>query len=126
VRSDISRATRVIVDTTIESKKELERLRAIRYGTRGAPLWNSGVVTLCSLMPSRAGSPLAIRAGMNPDVNAEPIVTEILATAGARECGRCGKQSSVPARNDSGRERQLWFCFECGNEEVPASALRAV
>jgi hypothetical protein len=49
--------------------------------------------------------------------NIEAAIDEILTNAGARECGRCGQLASVPARAGSEIHRQLWFCFECGNEE---------
>jgi ribosomal protein S27AE len=66
-----------------------------------------------------AGSRFANRRGMNPDVKANVNdATELLVRAGARECARCGMQSLIPA-HDSGE--QLWFCFECGNQEQQLS-----
>jgi len=56
---------------------------------------------------------------MNPEAKANVNeATELLVRAGARECARCGMQSLIPA-HDSGK--QLWFCFECGNQEPQLS-----
>lgn len=54
---------------------------------------------------------------MSTDQKVDDVVTEMLAGAGARECGRCGTRSSIPVQ---GSDKQLWFCFECGNEEEVA------
>lgn len=48
----------------------------------------------------------------------EDVARDVLRQAGARECRRCGQQSSVPARSrDDGHDGQTWFCVECGHEE---------
>lgn len=60
---------------------------------------------------------------MIADHNSEVNVAELLARAGARACNRCGHQSSIPAHDNSG---DLWFCFECGNEEREVSAAPAL
>jgi hypothetical protein len=57
--------------------------------------------------------------------------TDLLADAGARTCGKCGKTAMIPASppNDRdtgdrvapaaalGRDVSLWVCFECGHED---------
>ena len=51
---------------------------------------------------------------MDLDPKSDAAAADVLARAGARACGLCGAQALIPAQEAG---PNLWFCFECGNEE---------